>query len=66
MNRLMQEATPLPLGPKPRTRSGGNESDHEAGNEVAFLQQHVQSVLLRMVKVSHWSLPDSHELRYCV
>ena len=42
MNRLMQEATPLPLGPKPRTRSGGKKSDHESGNEDAFLQQHVQ------------------------
>ena len=41
----MKEATPSPLGPKLRARSRGNGSDHEAGNEVAFLQQHVQEPL---------------------
>ena len=38
----MKEAAPPPLGLKVRTRSRGKGSDHEAGNEVAFLQQHVQ------------------------
>ena len=47
----MKEATPPPLGLKVRTRSRGNESDLEAGNKFAFLQQHVQEPFAAQNKI---------------